>query len=125
MLTLENYSGEKLKELREDLGIKQDTLARCVGTYQATISLLETGKTTYPRTKLFIALQKFFEEYSSYQKLEAARNNANLTQAQLAEEIDCEPLIINEIEKGTIERVSSKKLHKKIMHFIIKNTHKD
>lgn len=120
MLTLSNYSGDKLKELRTDLGIKQDTLAKCVGTYQATISLLETGKTTYPRTKLFTALQKFFEEYSSYQKLETARNNAGLTQAQLAEEVDCEPLIIQHIEEGSIERVSSKKLHKKIMRFIIK-----
>ncbi|MBQ8394450.1 MAG: helix-turn-helix transcriptional regulator [Clostridia bacterium] len=56
---------ERLKELREDVGLGQDALGRAIGVSKGTISLWENGLRD-PKLSNLIRLAKFFDVSLDY-----------------------------------------------------------
>lgn len=63
--------GKKLKEVREQLGISQEMMARELGVSFATINRLENGKTEPSYSTL-----KKFEEFCKKNRVTEANENA-------------------------------------------------
>ena len=59
-ITLEEF-GRRLKDIRESLGITQCELAEKTGVYQATISIVESGKSA--SFKVLIPMLCYYSQY--------------------------------------------------------------
>jgi len=62
---MENVTGKRIKELRQDKKLSQEQLGKEINISQDMISLWETGK-LLPTTEYVILLAKFFNESSDY-----------------------------------------------------------
>ena len=57
--------GQRIKELREELGLSQMALSNATGISQSAIAILELGKSE-PTASAIITLSKFFNETADY-----------------------------------------------------------
>lgn len=57
--------GQRIKELREELGLSQMALSNATGISQSAIAIWELGKSE-PTASAIITLSKFFNETADY-----------------------------------------------------------
>ena len=62
---MNNITGKRIKELRQDRNLTQEQLGKEINISQDMISLWETGK-LLPTTELVILLAKYFGESTDY-----------------------------------------------------------
>ena len=81
----------RIRELRDDKGLKQCDVAKAVGIDQRTLSNYETGKTN-PDSFAIIKLAEFFNVSTDY----LLGHKSNFDKKQISEQIES---IINELNK--------------------------
>jgi DNA-binding XRE family transcriptional regulator len=62
----ERYSQHMLRELREDLGLTQDQLAKGSGVSKITITNLERGEAKNPGIEILAKITRYFSQCAGY-----------------------------------------------------------
>src|ERR1022692_2547605 len=93
--------GHRLREMRRARGMTQASVAEVLNCDHSAVSRIESG--TYPLTpQMFRAVERLLSFAAADHRLREMRRARGMTQASVAEVLNCDHSAVSRIESGTL-----------------------